>query len=73
MVKETRGRRRHADRFGLDWRVSRGEVELAKSRTDFLVNRVLHFDMPLKLALANAWAQGVADAIEAVDGKTTDR
>lgn len=39
-------------------------VDLAKRRTEFLLNRIAVWDMPLPLALANAYAVGMADAID---------
>jgi hypothetical protein len=52
--------------FGTVLPVTLDQRGLAERRTEFLVNRLIDLNMPLKAALASAYLQGIIDAAETV-------
>ncbi len=66
---------KRSDRLGLISRVEAfnvppGVVDLARRRTEFLLNRIVNWDMPIKQALANSYVQGMNDAMDVLVGQT---
>lgn len=44
--------------------VTKNQLDLAVRRTEFLMERLIKWDYPIRLALASAYFQGMADLME---------
>ncbi len=49
-----------------------GVVDLARRRTAFAMDRMTNFDLPLRMALASAYVQGMNDAIEVLAARAME-
>ena len=49
--------------------VPRGVVDLARRRTAFAMDRLMHYDFSLRMALASAYVQVMNDAIDALSSR----
>lgn len=58
-----------SQRYDVPWKL----LDLAQRRTEFIFAHVTYGDIPLRRALACAYAQGLADAGEANDSSSAER